>query len=145
MKKCCNNPSYAGTKQFDICQNCGYLTHPPGLKINQDILIPSPGIDLGWDNFLEELPKIEYIESNKESRDNLVKAFEQFVIASNKASAEVVKCIQKIENGEELNERQKHLVYWHMKDKENTFGRYKNEIIKEYLKDFVPEKQPWNK
>ena len=28
---CCDNPSYAGTKQFDICSNCGHMKTPPVL------------------------------------------------------------------------------------------------------------------
>ena len=146
MKKCCDKPQYAGTKQFDICQNCGYLTHPPGLKISQDILIPSPGIDLGWDNFLEDLPKFEYVEGDPILADNLIKAFEEFVDTCNQTSAEdAINCIHKIEHGEELNNRQKHLVYYHMKDRELKFGEYKNEIVKEYFKNFVPDPLPWEK
>jgi len=102
-------------------------------------------IDLGWDNFLEDLPKFEYVEGDSILANNLVESFEKFFEANNNYMTNVSKCIGIIENGGLLDNRQKHLIYWHMKDKENTFGEYKNEIVKEYLKDFTPEKHSWNK
>ena len=77
--------------------------------------------------------------------DNLIAAMIEFDEASNKAIKESIEFIKIIEGGGEINDRQKHLVYYHIKGNERIFGEYKNEVVKNYFKDFVPEPYPWVK
>ena len=145
MKKCCNNPSYAGTKLFDCCDNCGHVTNPDDPNDREILTNVNNYPKIEWNDITETLPKFEYVECDPILADSLVKAYENFIEISKKTMTNVSKCIDIIENGGLLDNRQKHLVYYHMKDIENTFGEFKNETVKEYLKDFIPEKQPWEK
>lgn len=55
--KCCDDPKYAGSKIFDICETCGHMTgigsDAPPIKTPENFVGPD------WDEFQEDIKNIQ--------------------------------------------------------------------------------------